>query len=45
MINEADRELFLMINDALREGRDFTPDEQKYFDKLFEKTVKELDLI
>lgn len=45
MIDEADRELYLMINDALKEGRDFTQDEQEYFDKLFEKTLKRYELV
>jgi len=42
-IDEADRELFTMINDSLKEQRDFTKDEQEYFDKLFDKTLKALE--
>jgi len=43
-IDEADREMYLMIESALKEQRDFTRDEQQYFDKLFDKTMKEMDL-
>lgn len=42
-IGEADRELFLMINNVIKEGRGFTPDEKQYFDKLFDKIVKKMD--
>jgi len=42
-IDEADREMYLMIESALKEQRDFTNDEQEYFDKLFDKTLKALE--
>lgn len=43
-VEEADREMYLMIESALKEQRDFTNDEQNYFDKLFDKTLQAMGI-
>ena len=38
-----DQELWGLIEYALNEKRNFTPDEQAHFDKLFDKTINEME--
>jgi len=38
-----EQELWDVLENALNEKRNFTRDEQKYFDKLFDKTINEME--
>jgi len=44
-IEAAAQEMCDMINDVLFSGKNFSKDEQDYFDKLFEMTLKEMNVL
>ena len=44
-VEAAAHEMCDIIQDAVFSGRKMTPDEQAYFDKLFDKTLKEMKVL
>ena len=42
-VEESEFELWNVLEHALNEKRNLTKDEQQYFDKLFDKTINEME--
>ena len=44
-VEAAAQEMCDMINDLVFSGKNFSKEEQEYFDKLFDKTLKEYEML